>query len=272
MIKKFIVFILMLLMLTGCGKGLSKKQQTEVEKTVKEYSEKLIGPTWWSYSSNSSLKFYEDGTIEEDGYVSEPGNWYVSFGEQYNRNADVSKMNKKYIEEWCDYYLRYDSPAYYDHQKMNNKISFNEKGNLVLWDEEYVPGVDIVHEIPEDAYLDPYFYGNYKANNWGVWAKIYEDDKEGSIWVFQDDGLGAETIGAYGGQLIYPDTFTWAFKDDKLYIEWPRDEEYITEYGRDIDVYIIEKGDGQFYATDYLDYEGKTRTLYRQTDKLDISE
>ena len=272
MAKKPILCILILLMVSGCGRGLSKKQQAKIDATIKEYSEKLIGPTWWNYHSGTALRFYEDGIVEEDGRISEPGNWYISFGEQYNRNLDLSKTSRKFIEEYCDYFLRYDSPAYFDGRKTDDRISFNDNGNLVLWDEEYFRGVDYIHDIPEDAYLDPYFYGNYKVNNWGVWAKISEDNKEGSIWIFQDDGLGADTIGSYGGQLIYPDTFTWAFKDDMLYIEWPRDEEYIAEYGKDVDVFIVEKGDGEFYASDYLDHEGKTRTLYRQTDKLDLSE
>ena len=270
-IRKLIVLLAVLATVSGCAAtGLSKKQQAQIEKTISEYNEKLVGKTWWNYRWGYAYRFYEDGRVEESGSISEPGNWYISFGEQYNRNSDLSKYRKKFIEQYCDYYLRFDSPSYYDHPKQDYRISFNEKGNLVLFDDEYEPGVDYIHEIPEDAYLDDYFLGTYKANNWGVWGFEYEDGKIGSIWVFQDDGLGAETVGSMGGELIYPETFTWAFKDDMLYIEWTRSEEYISEYGKDIDVYYVEKGDKEFYITSYLDHEKANRQHLVVTDQLDI--
>ena len=269
-ISVFLTAVLVL-SLASCGSGLSKKEQEEIDRTVAEYTEKLVGPTWWNDQWGYAIKFYEDGTVEDEGYISEPGNWYISYGEQYNRNADVSKMSRKYIDEFCGYYLRYDSPAYSDGKKMDCRISFTDDGNLVLFDDVYYPGPDYIHEVPEDTYLDPYFYGTYKANNWGVWAFVADDGSEGKLWVFQDDGLGAETIGAYGGELIYPDTFTWSFKDGMLYIEWPRSDEYIAEYGKDIDAYNVERGDGEFWITSYLDRDGSSRQHLVQTDNLDIA-
>lgn len=269
------------LSLAGCGpllrrladyygpKGLSDERKAEIDARIADYTERIVGPTWHNYEMNNALRFYEDGTVEDAGHISEPGNWYISFGEQYNRNADVSQMTQDHIEEYCDYYLRYDSPAYADGKKFNQKIRFGENGNLVLWDEEYVPGVDYLHEIPEDTFLDPYFYGNYPANDWGVWGFEY-DGKIGTLWIFQPDGLGAETVGSMGGELIYPETFEWHVKDDMLYIEWPRSEEYIEENGKDIDAYHVERGDGEFWITFYLDHEGSSRQHLVETDQVDI--
>ncbi|MBO7677216.1 MAG: lipoprotein [Erysipelotrichaceae bacterium] len=268
--KKSIFALIILILLSGCGNGISKAKQKEIDATVGKYTEMIVGPTWWSKQGNLALKFYEDGRVEEDGKFAEPGNWYISFGEENNRNVDLSKLSKKFIDQYCDYFLRWDEQYAGEPKKNNWKISFNEEGDLVLWYEEYERGVDYIHEVPEDAYLDPYFYGNYRNNNWGVWGFDDGDGKIGSIWIFQDDGLGAETVGSFNGELIYPDTFTWSFKDDYLYIEWSRSEEYIADNGRDIDVYKVEKGDNEFYITSYLDRDGKTRQRLVVTDKLDI--
>ena len=268
--KRIWMIMIMLCLLSGCT-GVSKSQQKEIDKNIAEWSEKLVGPTWWDEDKHFAYRFYEDGRVEEDGYISEPGNWYISFGEQYNPNTDVSKLSKKFIKEYCDYYVRFKSPAYKVEEKYCNfRIRFDDNGNLYFFDELYTPGVDYIHEIPEDAYLDSYFYGNFSANNWGVWAFIGDDGKEGKLWVFQDDGYMAETVGSYGGELIYPSVYKWAFKDDYLYLEALRDEDYIAEYGRDIDVYRVEKGNNEFYITSYLDFDGNNRERLAVTDKLDI--
>ena len=96
-----------------------------------------------------------------------------------------------------------------------------------------------------------------------------EDGSIGVLWIFQPDGLGAETIGSMNGELIYPDTFLWGVRDDVLYIEWNRSEEYIEEYGRDIDVCEVERGDGEFWVTDPFDSNGGRRHFVA-TDALDI--
>ena len=269
--KKIIFIIAVLLVLCGCT-GISRSQQKQIDKTIAEYSEKLIGPTWWDQKGKFSYRFYADGTVEEDGYLSEPGSWHISFGEQYNENTDLSKLSKKFIENYCDYFVRFISPAYkVEETHRNLRIRFDDDGNLYLYDELFLPGMDIIHEIPEDAYLDPFFFGNYKANNWGVFGYEYEAGKIGELLVFQDDGYAAETTGSFNGELINPSIYTWAFKDDYLYLEALRSEEYIAEYGKDIKVYKVEKeADGNFYLTDYLDREGNSRRHYVITDKLDL--
>ena len=72
------------------------------------------------------------------------------------------------------------------------------------------------------------------------------------------------------GELIYPEVFTWGVRDDMLYIEWDRSEEYIEEYGRDIDAYHVERGDGEIWITDYLDSDGDSRQHLVVTDRVDI--
>lgn len=282
---KIVLLLIISVILCGCNvgelsknfsKGLTKEQQAEVDATVADYTERIQGITWRNVeNAEMSLKFHEDGTVEENGRFSEPGSWEIRFGGEYDNSLPVAEMTKKQIEEWCDYYLRYDQPeglSGYDRQHL--VVHFDEDGNLVLGKytpATYIPSIDTIYEMPEDAYQDEFFYGNFPANDWGVWVRINEETgDEGELWIIQPDGKGAETVGAMAGELIYPDYFQWAYKDDHLYIQWARTEEYIAENGQDLDVYVIEKGDGEFWATPYLDFEGKKKVHYRQTKKLDI--
>ena len=66
-----------------------------------------------------------------------------------------------------------------------------------------------------------------------------------------DDGLGAETIGIFGGEFVYPDTFYWSYKDGYLYIDWTYQNEDGSEEHYKLDIYEVKKGDGEFYTTDY---------------------
>ena len=267
--------------LAGCGqivhrvmdhygpKGLSAEKQAEVDAVVADYTERIVGPTWHSIQWDSALRFYEDGTVEIEGRLTEPDNWRIEFGPEYSGDLPVSEMSQDAIRDRCDYFLRYEQPIYGGTENRHYRISFSEDGNLMLWDDEYASGPDYVHEIPAAAVLDPYFLGNYPANGWGVWGDEDEDGSIGVLWIFQPDGLGAETIGSMNGELIYPDTFLWGVRDDVLYIEWNRSEEYIEEYGRDIDVCEVERGDGEFWVTDPFDSNGGRRHFVA-TDALDI--
>lgn len=270
----FFAIALAALLLAACGKGLSKEQQAEVDATVADYTARIADITWWEAQYHETYyAFYSDGRVEEDGRVSEPGNWVIRFGGEYDGSKDVSKMSQKEIEEQCDYYIHFDAPVgSAGFSRLHLKVTFDDSGNLVLGSIDpmiYEPGPAIVREVPDGTTPDPYFYGNFTSNNWGVWG--FEDGGSiGKIWVFQDDGTGAETIGSMNGELIYPDYFYWSFKDGQLYIEWARDDEYVAEYGKDIDVYHVEKGDGEFFITHYLDFNGTGREHLVITDKLDI--
>ena len=279
MMKKLLAVISILsisiLVLTACGGGLSKEQQAEVDATIADYTARIQDVPWWEEQYHSTYyTFYSDGRVEQDGRISEPDNWEIRFGGEYDNDKDVSKMSQKEIEEKCDYYIHFDAPeGSAGFSRLHLKVDFDENGDLVLGNVDptvYVPGPAIIREVPEGTVQDPYFYGNFAENNWGVWGFTSDDGGIGKLWIFQEDGLGAETVGTMNGELIYPDYFYWSFKDGQLYIEWARDEDYVSEYGSDIDVYTVEKGDGEFYITHYLDFDGANKEHLVVTDQLDI--
>ncbi|MBR0418149.1 MAG: hypothetical protein IJI66_03170 [Erysipelotrichaceae bacterium] len=263
-IKYILVF---LFLLSACGSGINQK---EIDKTINEYKEKISDVTWHGIDNKQIYRFNFDGSVEEYMNVSEPNNWELYYGNQWH--DDVTKMSKSQREK-CGYYLSYTSPLYGD--KTTIRVSFNEDGDLVLG--EYTPttykkGIDVYKEIPEDVSLDDFFIGTFPANNWGVFADVTGDEsKEGELWIFQDDGLGAKSVGSYNGELINPTHFRWGVKDDLLFIEVARDEEWIKDYGHhDLYVYKVEKGDKEFWLTPYLEIQGVYTNHYRVTNKVDI--
>jgi hypothetical protein len=261
---KYILIVLFLLV--GCGSGINQK---EIDETIEDYKTRISDVTWHGVERNYIWRFNSDGSVEEYMNVSEPNNWQIYYGNEWH--DDVAKMSKKEREK-CGYYLHYVSPTYGDETTL--KINFNENGELVLG--EYTPttfrkGIDVYKQIPEDASLDDFFLGTYSRNNWGVFADVTADDKEGELWIFQDDGIGAKSVGSYNGELIYPSYFAWRVKDDLLFIEMARDEEWIRDYGhRDLYVYKLEKGDKEFWITPYLEIQGVYTNHYRVTNKVDI--
>ncbi|MBR6406819.1 MAG: hypothetical protein IKS18_11615 [Lachnospiraceae bacterium] len=245
-------------------KGLSASEQAEVNRNVREWTEKLPGVTWWDAEMNWSLRFYEDGTVEEDGILSEAGNWYIAFGSEYDEKTPVSEMSRDYIERFCDYYLHFDSPAraYEDH-RYHCRIHFDPDGNLVLWDTVYTAGVDYIHEIPADAVQDPFF-------TQCVWGEQGDDGKVGSLWVMQDDGLGAETIGSMGGEWVYPTTFYWSYKDPYLFIDWTSLDEEGSENHYKLEIFKVTKNENSFDIRDYLEKPGSGTTHYVKAEEQDI--
>ncbi|MBR5060478.1 MAG: hypothetical protein IKX06_06875 [Clostridia bacterium] len=236
-------------------KGLTAKEQEEVDKNVREWTRKITGVTWWDDNMYWSLRFYEDGSVEEDGVLSGPDNWYITFGDEFNENKPVSEFDRNYIEQFCHYFLHFDSPArVYEKKRYHCRISFDGDGNLVLWDTTYKPGVDYIHEVPKDAALDPFFCQC-------IWGDQSGDGKIGKLWIMQDDGLGAETVGAIGGEWILPETFYWSYKAPYLYIDWTSLNEDGTENHYKLDVFKVTfDGDRSFDTADYLGKPGTAST------------
>ena len=246
--KKIIMIFLMLLVCSSCARGLSRKQKEEVENTLKEYREKLVDVTWHNERyPTSAFRFFSDGRVEETDHstvflrgVSDAENgWVLKFSDEYD-NYDLDKTDKKRIEKYFNYYVHFVSPMRADGHVYHIPVRFDENGDLWMWDEKYVKGADYIEAIPDDACIDSYF----TKTVWGF------DDGSGSAsryWIMWDNGWGAETVGSYMGELIYPTYFQWALKDDLLYIDW-----YVTEDSNiDIDAYVIEKGDLNFQMTHY---------------------
>lgn len=250
--KKTVYALILLLIaaleLTGCAaKGMTKEMQEEVDEVLKDYREKIVDITWHEAEyPTSALRFFSDGRVEEieystvflRGVSSAEEGWILEFSDEYRgyRNWKMEDIPRKELEENFDYYIHFYSPMRSDHHYYHIPISFDEEGNLYCWDRKYVKGLDYIEEIPEDTFVDDYFT-----------QTVWEIDDSGKYWIMWDDGWGAETVGTYNGELIYPTYFQWAFKDDLLYIDW-----YVTEDSNiDIDAYVIEKGELNFQMTHY---------------------
>lgn len=234
-------------------KGLTAEEQAEVDRTVSDWTSRITGVTWWDDGMHRSLRFFEDGSVEDDGVLSGPDNWYIKFGDELNENKPVSEFDRNYIEKFCGYYLHFDSPARaYENYRYHCRIKFDGDGNLVLWDETYKPGIDWIHEIPGDAKVDPFF-------SRCIWGDE-EDGKIGKLWILQEDGLGAETVGSIGGEWILPTTFYWSYKAPYLYVDWTSLNEDGTENHYRLDVYKITMNEDSFDAADYLERPGAAAT------------
>lgn len=250
--KKIICLLLFVLLVSGCqAKGMSKKMKEEVEATLADYREKLVDVTWHREDRpTEAFRFFSDGRVEEIDYstvfmrgvsTAEEG-WFMEYLDEYRgyRNWDPNKIPRKAYEEEFDYYVHFYSLMRWDKYYYHIPISFDEEGNLYCWNNKYVKGMDYIEEIPQDAYIDDYFA-----------QTVWEFDDTGRYWIMQDDGWGAETVGTYQGELIYPTYFEWAYKDGLLYIDW-----YVTEDSNiDIDAYFVEKGDLNFQMTHYWEAE-----------------
>ena len=258
--------------LTGCdrlgrvlqynlgSKGLSPERQEEVDAIAADYAERLQGVTWWHPIYPASYRFFADGTVEENGVLSEPGAWTVSYSDR-NGTLILAETPRVTIEEQCDFYLFYDSPL--QNRRIALRLSFNEDGNPVFGDvdpEVYVPGPDYFHEIPSDATVDSFFTQT-------VWGEDLGDGNVGGLWILWEDGWGAETVGSYQGELIYPVYFHWACKDDLLFIDWYVDE----TSNQGPDVYRIERGALDFYRTPYLDRDESNREHMIPSGEIDIA-
>ena len=247
--KKILIIFLLLVMCCSCtSKGLKGKKKEEVENTLKEYREKLVDVTWHNamYPTNA-FRFFSDGRVEEIDHstvfsrgVSDVENgWTLKFSDEYDK-YNLEETDQKRIEKYFKYYVHFTSPMRADEHKYHIPIFFDENGDLYMWDEKYVKGVDYIEGIPDDAYIDEYFTQT-------VWGFDDGDGTSSRYWIMWDNGWGAETVGSYMGELIYPTYFQWAFKDDMLYIDW-----YVTEDSNiDIDAYVIKKGDLNFQMTHY---------------------
>lgn len=272
-----LVIILLFTILTGCSyinnamktmqKGLTVEEQATIDKTTTEYIDKIKNKTWYSDESNFHWRFNEDGSVEEDGILSEPNNWILKFGNEYDTTTPLSEYSRKAIEETSDYYIHFKSPIY-ENKQYHLKVKFSDTDNLILGSTPYIVGIDYIHEVPEDTILDPYFYTPY------AWGDTGEDGLVGIYWVLQDDGLGAETTGALFGEMIYPSTFYWSIKDNYLYIDWTSlNEEDGTENHYKLDVYEFEKlDDNSFNVWPYMDYKKENVTHFVATDSIDISD
>ena len=247
--KRIIMIFMILLFCSSCSsKGLRGKKKEEVENTLKQYREKLVDVTWHNEKyPTSAFSFFSDGRVEEIDHstvflrgVSDVENgWILKFSDEYD-NYILEESDQKRIDKWFNYYVHFISPMRSDRFHYHIPIYFDEKGDLYMWDQKYVRGVDYIEEIPLDAYVDEYFTQT-------VWGFDNGDGSSSRYWIMWDNGWGAESIGTYQGDLIYPTYFKWAYKDDLLYIDW-----YVTEDSNiDIDAYVIEKSDLNFNMTHY---------------------
>ena len=75
----FVLLLALLLPVTSCSylpkimksfkKGLTKEEQAEVDRTVRDYNERILDTTWRN-EKWGSYRFLADGSVEEDGELS----------------------------------------------------------------------------------------------------------------------------------------------------------------------------------------------------------
>ena len=75
----FVLLLALLLPATSCSylpkimksfkKGLTKEEQAEVDRTVRDYNDRILDTTWRN-EKWGSYRFLADGSVEEDGELS----------------------------------------------------------------------------------------------------------------------------------------------------------------------------------------------------------
>ena len=230
--KKLLLLLSVLLLMTSCGKkskGFSADELQKIHDNEALLREKLVNKTWHYYDEPvRAVRYLDDGSYENyfgpgisgrDYFTGDDGMWEVKYCESLNGDTSLLETDRERAEKYYDYNVL----VTYVNSEGNTKtytLSLEFAGDdLLLGGDKLFEGESIIERMPEGL-------GIFKDLPGHIWYI----DGMGSYALFFDDGYCYMTYG--------------------VFLDGSTNGSYIYRWGYD-------ENQGLFYLMDHYDVDGK---------------